>query len=63
MTTNKEIEYTVKIFEGEDQTEKEIKLITSDIKWSMEQYCRNRFISDWEIVKINFNCKNKKAIK
>ena len=30
-----------------------LELTTDDIKWSMEQYQRNREAFDWEIIEVN----------
>lgn len=58
MTTNKKITYTVDVYDL-DKNKSNITLTTDDINWYMDQYCRNRNVSSWEIQDINFNCNEK----
>lgn len=51
MTTSKEIIYTIEIKDGGETDIITIK--TQDINWSMEQYIRNRKISEWKILKMD----------
>ena len=58
MTTNKKITYMVDVYDL-DKNKSNITLTTDDINWYMDQYCRNRNVSRWEIKEINFNCNEK----
>jgi len=50
MTTSKEIIYTIEV-EDDGKTDV-ITIKTQDINWSMEQYIRNRKVSEWKILKM-----------
>ena len=47
---NKHKKYTVKFTHGDGKIE-EVKLVTDRIDWSIDQWCRNRFIVDYKIIK------------
>lgn len=54
VSSSDKVEYVVEInpSQGESYT---ILIETSNIEWSMEQYCRNRGMLQWRVLGTNIN--------